>query len=57
MNRRNVGLLLTILGSALGAWWMAQRARGVGPAGQQAHDRGTVIFDNTPHASDTDAVI
>jgi len=43
---------MAILGSALGAWWAIQQ-RGAG----QAHDRGTVIFDNTPRASNTDAVI
>jgi hypothetical protein len=50
-------MLMTILGSALGAWWVAQqRARAARMAGQ-THNRGTVIFDNTPRASDTDAVI
>ena len=57
MNRRNVGLLMTILGSALGAWWMVQRSRAAAPAAPPARERGTVIFDNTPRASDTEAVI
>lgn len=47
---------MTVVGSALGAWWVVtqQRAR-TGPSA--AKDRGTVIFDNTPRASDLDAVI
>jgi hypothetical protein len=47
---------MTMVGSALGAWWLVtqQRTRTATPA---AGDRGTVIFDNTPRASDVDAVI
>jgi len=46
---------MAMAGSAVGAWLMMsrQRARVVAPA----HDRGTVIFDNTPTAADVDAVI
>jgi hypothetical protein len=51
-------MLMAILGSALGAWWaIQQRGRALRGAAGQAHDRGTVIFDNTPRASNTDAVI
>jgi hypothetical protein len=51
-------MLMAILGSALGAWWVVQqRARGTRSAASSASDRGTVIFDNTPRAADTDAVI
>jgi len=58
VNRRNVGMLMAILGSALGAWWaVQQRGRAWRGAAGQAHDRGTVIFDNTPRASNTDAVV
>jgi len=46
---------MAMAGSAVGTWWMMsrQRARVVTPA----HDRGTVIFDNTPTPADVDPVI
>jgi hypothetical protein len=49
-------MLMTIVGSALGAWWLVtqQRARG---ARAESRDRGTVIFDNTPQASSADTII
>lgn len=49
---------MAIVGSALGAWWVIQqRARAPRGVAAPSLDRGTVIFDNTPHASDTDGVI
>jgi hypothetical protein len=40
-----------MIGSALGAWWYSRyRSRA---AMMPARERGTVIFDNTPTASDT----
>jgi hypothetical protein len=56
VSRRTLGIVMTMVGSALGAWWLAtqQRAR---RATSAAGDRGTVIFDNTPRAGDIDAVI
>ena len=57
MSNRNVGLFMVVVGSALGAWWLAsQRAR----ASRQlaaSHERGVVIFDNTPQASDVDSIV
>lgn len=55
VNRRTLGILATVVGSAVGAWWWSQlraRARVAAPV----YDRGTVIFDNTPTASDTDII-
>ena len=50
MNSRTYGILAGVIGSALGAWWYSRyRARTAMPV----RDRGTVIFDNTPTASDT----
>jgi hypothetical protein len=46
VNRRTYGILAGLIGSAVGAWWMArQRARTITP---EVSDRGTVIFHNTP---------
>jgi len=56
---RTLGLVATIVGSALGAWWWtsqrarSRRLRSLTPA----RDRGSVIFDNTPTAADADAII
>ncbi len=51
MNTRTYGILAGVLGSALGAWWYS-RYRGRTTAAP-VRERGTVIFDNTPTASDT----
>ncbi|HWK10339.1 MAG TPA: hypothetical protein VNR64_09830 [Vicinamibacterales bacterium] len=56
MNRRTWGILAAIAGSAFGAWYVRSRfgrRAGFVPGG----DRGTVIFDNTPVASDVDAIV
>jgi len=50
--------LATVVGSAFGAWWLtSQRRSKWGSALPAAQGRGTVIFDNTPVASDLDAII
>jgi len=50
LNTRTYGILAGVIGSALGAWWYTRyRTRTAMPV----RDRGTVIFDNTPTASDT----
>jgi hypothetical protein len=51
VSRRTMGVLASVIGSAVGAWWWtrqraAARARQIGP------ERGTVIFDNTPTAAE-----
>ena len=46
MTNRTYGLLASLIGSALGAWWYARR-RVANPGRAQ----GTVIFDNTPTAT------
>jgi len=55
---RTLGLVATIVGSALGAWWWtSQRARSTRLRSLPRRDRGSVIFDNTPTAADADAII
>jgi hypothetical protein len=49
LSKRSYGILAGVIGSALGAWWYNRyRSRTMMPV----RDRGTVIFDNTPTASD-----
>lgn len=49
LSKRTYGILAGVIGSALGAWWYNRyRSRGSMPV----RDHGTVIFDNTPTASD-----
>jgi hypothetical protein len=52
-------MLMAMVGSAVGAWWLVtqQRSRVSTASAAPSHDRGTVIFDNTPRASDIDAVL
>ena len=58
MTKRNVGMLMAIVGSALGTWWLVtqQRTR-TARAAALNRDRGTVIFNNTPQASEADAIV
>jgi hypothetical protein len=46
MTTRTYGLLASVRGSALGAWWYSRRR-----AANRDEDTGTVIFDNTPTAT------
>lgn len=55
MNIKMLGLM-AMVGSAFGAWWWSAQRR-TRSNGIQAREHGTVIFDNTPTASDVDAVI
>lgn len=56
MTKRTLGILATVVGSAVSAWWFTtqrrSRARHV-----PARDRGTVIFDNTPASSGAEGII
>jgi len=47
VTTRTYGILATVIGSALGAWWYSRRRAAARPA----HERGAVIFDNTPTAT------
>jgi hypothetical protein len=51
-------MLMAIVGSALGAWWVVtqQRSR-TARASTANRERGTVIFVNTPQASDAGVII
>jgi hypothetical protein len=54
VNRRTLGILATVVGSAIGAWWLTSQRRTRAAANlRTGRDHGTVIFDNTPAASDT----
>ena len=57
VTKRTLGILATMVGSAVGAWWLTtyRRTRAFRTTPERA--RGTVIFDNTPVASDTDAIL
>jgi hypothetical protein len=48
MSIRTYGILASVIGSALGAWFWNRHRSGRGSA---AAERGTVIFDNTPTAT------
>ncbi|MCA1563353.1 MAG: hypothetical protein LC804_24900 [Acidobacteria bacterium] len=54
MTRRVYGMLAGLAGSAIGAWWWRHRGSRLNSFrdAQDARDRGTVIFDNTPTASE-----
>lgn len=58
MTKRNLGMFMTIVGSALGAWWLVtqQRSR-MARASASSRERGTVIFDNTPQASGSEPIL
>jgi hypothetical protein len=57
VTKRSYGILAGVIGSAVGAWWFARRRqngyRHAVNAAARAQERGTVIFDNTPTASDS----
>jgi len=49
MTTKTYGLLAGVIG--FGAWWYARR-RATSTRNYQVRDRGTVIYDNTPSASE-----
>lgn len=57
MTKRSWGILATMFGSAVGAWWFTTQRRSRSASLAAARERGTVIFDNTPTASDTEGII
>lgn len=56
VNKRTLGILATVVGSAVGAWWLTTHRRSRAAGIQPAREHGTVIFDNTPVASDSEAI-
>ena len=58
LSKRTLGILATVVGSAFGAWWLTtqRRSRAAGNL-LPARDHGTVIFDNTPVASDVEGIL
>ena len=57
MNIRIFGLVATIVGSVLGAWWWTTQRGRVSRALPSPRERGIVIDDNTPATVNTDAII
>jgi hypothetical protein len=55
MSRKTYGILVGILGSAVGAWLYRNRLAKSSVSGTMPRPRGEVIFDNTPVASDSTA--
>lgn len=52
LNRRNIGILATAIGSALAAWyWSRHRSPRRSMYLTPAREQGDVIYDNTPVAS------
>ena len=49
MNTRTYGIVAGLIGSAVGAWWYSRYRQT--STDRTVPDRGTVIFDNTPSAS------
>jgi hypothetical protein len=58
MSRKMLGFA-AVVGTALGAWWWtAQRRARANSAGlTPTREHGTVIFHNTPTATDVDAIV
>jgi hypothetical protein len=52
MTRRTIGLLAGVVSSAVGAWYWLRRQTRQSETLPPARSRGTVIFDNTPRASE-----
>jgi hypothetical protein len=58
MTKRTLGIIATVVGSAMGAWWLtAQRRSRSSRTLAAPRERGTVIFDNTPAASGAEGII
>jgi hypothetical protein len=47
VTTRTYGILASVIGSALGAWWYSRHRT----THRSTRDHGTVIFDNTPTAT------
>jgi hypothetical protein len=46
VSRRTYGILASVIGSAVGAWWYTRQRSGFSTAAPV--ERGTTIFHNTP---------
>ena len=57
VTNRTLTIVATLLGSALGAWWITSQRRSSNLSRIPAREHGTVIFDNTPTASSTEGII
>ena len=54
MNRRTLGIIAGVIGSAVSTWWFMRQRTAQSNARQSnaARNRGTVIFHNTPTVVD-----
>ncbi len=50
MTTRTYGILASVLGTAIGAWWWTRQR--VAQNRVHVRDNGTVIYQNTPTPSD-----
>ena len=58
VTKRTFGILATVVGSAMGAWWYTSQVRSRNARQlSAARERGTVIFDNTPTAATGEGII
>ena len=57
LNKRTLGILAGVVGSAIGTWWWArQRTASSNARNMAAGDHGTVIYRNTPTAAVSDVL-
>jgi hypothetical protein len=52
VNKRTLGILASVIGSAIGAWWLVRQRSTAARTLTPAREHGTVIFDNTPVATE-----
>ena len=58
MSKRTFGILASMVGSAVGAWWWNRQRTAQQAAARltPARDHGTVIFQNTPQPVEGDII-
>jgi hypothetical protein len=57
LTKRTLGIFAGVVSSAFGAWWWSRlRPARSGRQLTPARERGTVIYDNTPAATETGVV-
>lgn len=53
--KQTVGLIVGIAAAAFATWWMMRRQTGARQESSR-RDRGVVIYDNTPTATEAEAI-
>ena len=51
------GIVASLVGSAIGTWWLINQRRLRRAGLPTPRDHGTVIFDNSPTAAEIDAIL